>query len=62
MAAKQSPTVVRYCKELIMEAPNGDMSKAFIKEQKLFVTLWETEDQQEGVSTFLEKRSLDWKN
>lgn len=62
MAEKQSPTSVRYCKELIMEARDGDINAAFIKERELFVKLWDTEDQTEGVSAFIEKRKPEWKN
>lgn len=65
LAAKvenQSPTSVRFCKELIMTARNGDLNAAFFKERELFVKLWDTQDQKEGVSAFLEKRKPEWKN
>ncbi|MEH6910300.1 MAG: enoyl-CoA hydratase [Oceanicoccus sp.] len=65
LAAKvenQSPTSVRYCKSLIMEARGGDINSAFSKEREKFVKLWDTKDQKEGVSAFIDKRKADWKN
>ncbi len=65
LAAKvenQSPTSVRYCKSLIMEARSGDINSAFSKEREQFVKLWDTQDQKEGVSAFINKRKADWKN
>ena len=61
-AESQSPTSVAYCKSLIMEARSGDISSAYAKERELFVKLWDTEDQKEGVSAFVEKRKPQWKN
>lgn len=61
-AETQSPTSVRYCKELIMAARGGTINATYSKERELFVKLWDTEDQKEGVAAFVEKRSADWKN
>jgi len=58
----QSPTSVTYCKSLIMAARNGDINSAYAKERELFVKLWDSEDQKEGVSAFIEKRKPQWKN
>lgn len=58
----QSPTSVRYCKELIMAARSQTLNSAFTRERELFVKLWDSEDQKEGVSAFLEKRKPQWKN
>ena len=62
LAANQSPTAVRYCKDLIMAARQQPMGKSFPLERQLFVKLWETEDQKEGVAAFVDKRKPEWKN
>ncbi len=58
----QSPTSVRYCKQLIMAARDGSITDALTKERELFVKLWDTQDQKEGVGAFIEKRKPEWKN
>ena len=60
MAAKQSPTALRFCKQLITQARNNDFDQAFIKERELFVKLWDDKNQREGISAFLEKRPANW--
>ena len=37
------------------------MSSAYALERELFVKLWDTEDQKEGVAAFIEKRKPQWK-
>jgi enoyl-CoA hydratase/carnithine racemase len=60
--AAQSPTSVRYCKQLIMSARRQPLNSAFALERQLFVNLWDSEDQKEGVAAFVEKRKPEWKN
>lgn len=59
---KQSPTSVRYCKQLVHESRNHPINANFPLERQLFVKLWDTEDQKEGVNAFIEKRAPQWKN
>lgn len=61
-AAKQSPSAVRACKNLIQAARSNPLKQALPVERELFVDLFDTEDQEEGVNAFLEKRSPAWKN
>lgn len=60
--AKQSPTAVRYCKQLIQTAREHPIGTNFPFERELFVKLWDSEDQKEGVAAFVEKRKPEWKN
>lgn len=62
MVAKQSPTSVRYCKQLIHAARQHPIGTNFSLERELFVKLWDSEDQKEGVTAFIEKRKPEWKN
>lgn len=60
--ANQSPTSVRYSKQLIMAARSQPLNSAFALERELFVKLWDSEDQKEGVGAFVDKRKPEWKN
>lgn len=61
-ASKQSPSSVSRCKRLVMNARNDDHTSGWAAERELFAELFDTQDQKEGVSAFLEKRSPSWKN
>ena len=54
--AKNAPIAVRACKQAINEGLQTDMDRALEIEESLFGSCFETEDQREGMSAFLEKR------
>jgi enoyl-CoA hydratase/carnithine racemase len=58
----QSPVSVAYCKQLINAARFRPMADNLPVEREMFVALFDTEDQTEGVNAFLEKRKPEWKN
>ncbi|WP_137226618.1 enoyl-CoA hydratase [Shewanella sp. MEBiC00475] len=60
--AKQSPSSVSACKTLIQAGRNMPRTQALPLERELFVGLFDTEDQTEGVNAFLQKRAANWKN
>ncbi len=61
-SCRQAPGSVQACKTLIQHTRSGDHNSALMRERDLFVDLFRTEDQQEGVSAFLEKREPQWQN
>jgi len=60
--ARQSPSSVAACKRLIQAARSQPPAQALPTERREFVALFDTADQHEGVSAFLEKRSPQWRN
>ncbi|EGQ9882752.1 enoyl-CoA hydratase [Vibrio vulnificus] len=60
--ANQSPSSVSACKKLIQNTRQSPLSMGLIRERELFIQLFDTQDQQEGVQAFLEKRAPQWKN
>ncbi|WP_394780826.1 enoyl-CoA hydratase [Undibacterium sp.] len=61
-AAKQSPTSVKACKQLIQGARHQSMSSMLPPEREAFIKLFDSADQKEGVNAFLEKRTPVWRN
>ncbi|MGR5062773.1 enoyl-CoA hydratase [Photobacterium sp. DNB22_13_2] len=60
--ANQSPSSVAACKALIQNCRFSPLSHGLIRERELFMKLFDTEDQTEGVKAFLDKRRPEWKN
>jgi enoyl-CoA hydratase/carnithine racemase len=60
--ADQSPVAVSACKTLIQKGRTQPMAHVLPLERELFVGLFDTQDQQEGVNAFLEKRKANWVN
>ncbi|RGY98759.1 enoyl-CoA hydratase-related protein [Clostridium sp. AM58-1XD] len=54
--AKNAPIAVRNCKKAINDGLQVDMDQALVIEEKLFGDCFESHDQKEGMSAFLEKR------
>lgn len=59
---RQSPSAIRACKRLIQSGRSAPIRQALPVERELFVDLFDTEDQREGVQAFLDKRPPVWKN
>lgn len=59
---KQSPVAVTFCKKLIQNTRQHTHAQGLVLERELFVELFNTADQKEGVKAFLEKRKPEWKN
>lgn len=59
---RQSPPAVAACKSLIQKARAGNIEGAYAAERAAFVDLFDTRDQKEGVTAFLEKRTPQWVN
>lgn len=62
LAARQSPSSVAACKRLIQGARAGAPADWLPVERELFIDLFDTEDQKEGVNAFLGKRAAQWRN
>lgn len=59
---EQSPTSIAFCKRLVHSGRNTVIAAGLAGERDLFVELFSTQDQREGVNAFLEKRKPEWKN
>ena len=62
IVAEQSPPAVAACKQLIQKGRSAPVQTALPLERELFVKLFDTQDQVEGVSAFLQKRKANWVN
>ncbi len=60
--AQQSPSSISACKKLIQAGRDGSINSALPLERELFVGLFDTKDQKEGVNAFLDKRAPVWLN
>lgn len=61
-AEKQSPTSVAACKALLQATRTQTHASALVREREAFVDLFDSADQAEGVSAFLQKRAPQWSN
>jgi len=59
--AQRAPLAVQAAKQAINQAFQVSLSEGLITERKLFYSLFDTQDQQEGMHAFLEKRPAVWK-
>ena len=59
---EQSPTSVALAKRLVHSGRDTVLAAGLAGERELFVELFSTQDQREGVNAFLEKRKPVWKN
>lgn len=59
-AARQSPTAVKACKQLVQGARRLPMAHVLPAEREAFVDLFNGANQKEGVQAFLEKRPPVW--
>jgi enoyl-CoA hydratase/carnithine racemase len=53
---------VAACKQLIQKGRSAPVQTALPLERELFVKLFDTQDQVEGVQAFLQKRKASWIN
>ena len=59
---KQSPSSVTASKKLIQGARSNPLMQWLPAEREMFLALFDTADQKEGVNAFLEKRPAEWRN
>lgn len=57
--AKNAPIAVQACKKAINDGLQVDMDQAIVIEEKLFGSCFESYDQKEGMTAFLEKRKVE---
>ncbi len=59
--ADQPPVAVRLTKKMVNQALEVPLSQGLADERKTFYSLFDTEDQKEGMHAFMEKRQPVWK-
>ena len=59
--ASKAPLALQLAKEAVLKATEMTQDQALDMERKLFYLLFSTEDKEEGVKAFLEKRKPQWK-
>mgnify|MGYP001946562451 CR=1 FL=1 len=59
--ASKAPLALQLAKESILKAEEMTQDQALDVERKIFYLLFASEDKDEGVSAFLEKRTPEWK-
>lgn len=59
--AEKAPIALQLCKEAVKFASRSNLDEGLRREVDLFAIAFSTEDKQEGVSAFLEKRKPDFK-
>ena len=59
--AHRAPLAVQAAKKAINQSYQGSLSEGLLAERELFYQLFDSEDQQEGMKAFLEKRKATWK-
>ena len=59
--AEKAPVALQLCKEAVKFASRSNLDEGLRREVDLFAICFSTEDKQEGVSAFLEKRKPDFK-
>lgn len=59
--ATKAPLALRLAKESVLKAEEMTQDQALDVERKIFYLLFSSEDKDEGVSAFLEKRKANWK-
>lgn len=59
--AARAPIAVRMAKEMVNQAFETSLADGIADERRSFYFLFSTEDQQEGMQAFIEKRDPEWK-
>ncbi len=59
--AGKPPVAVRFAKEAVNKVYELPLTEGLEYESRLFITLFSTEDQKEGMDAFLNKRKPEWK-